>query len=69
MQLQAVNSQQALKQNKSKLHRIAIAVGIATITLASVVSTTQAKSNDVTWDNIANDQETTTDVLGYGMGV
>ncbi len=67
MQLQAQNSQQGLKHKKRTRSRIAIA--IATMALASVVSTVQAKSDKVTWNDIVSDQETTTDVLGYGMGV
>lgn len=69
MQTQKQNTRQTSEEKKWSRHRIAIAVGVATMTLASAVFTVQAKSNKVTWDEIANDQQTTTDVLGYGMGV
>jgi len=67
MQTQINNSRQTPGAKKWALHRIA--VGIATVVLASAALNVQADSNKVTWDDILNDQDTTTDVLGYGMGV
>lgn len=67
MKTQINNSRQARGEKKWIRHRIA--VGIATMVLASTALTVQAESSKVTWKDIANDQETTTDVLGYGMGV
>jgi len=67
MKTQIDNSRQMPGEKKWIRHRIA--VGIATMVLASAALTVQAESSKVTWKDIANDQETTTDVLGYGMGV
>ena len=67
MQIQTNGSRQTSGAKKLIRHRIAIA--IAAVVLASPVLTLQAAPSKVTWKDIANDQETTTDVLGYGMGV
>ena len=56
-----------MKTTKEK-HPLIRGISLALMLGSSVALSLQVHAKDVTWDDIANDAQTTENVLGYGIG-